>query len=268
MSCCTNMYVLTTPKQEFRAVGADPAAQTQGRTCSPWRAHKLEGQRAGGEEETEGSEMVRSRPQSKPVINLGTRPTSSGPLLQQNKSAISHLPPVLSCYFPTITPLSFCKLQGILTGGCYFSGQKNLLLTPWVVVGRTEPTLGHKARNQSCYMHLRKHSSQNTLYQASIPWLNNLIFFSFVDLNFCCWCLILRNWKGFICWLGLICTRNQSWSLYIWVKSIGNWVLIKVQDELKIWSHKNSWAACTKTHIVSQISPGAKSIILTTCTFP
>lgn len=110
---------------------------------------------------------------------MGTRATSSGCLLQQNKSATSHLPPVLSCYFPPVALLPFCKLQGILTGGVYFSRQKNLLLIPWVVrdAGRAEPILGHKARNQSYYMHLGKHSSQNTLYQASIPSLHNSIFF-------------------------------------------------------------------------------------------
>lgn len=101
-------------------MGADPDEQEEGRARLPWRAHKLKGQRAGGEAETEGSEMAHSRPQSKRVINLGTRATSSGPFLQQNKSAISHLPPVLSCYFPTITLLSFCRLQGILTGECIF----------------------------------------------------------------------------------------------------------------------------------------------------
>lgn len=71
--------------------------------------------------------MARSRPQSKPVINLGTRATSSGPLLQQNKLAISHFPPVLFCYLPTL--LSFCKLHEILTGGVFFKTKESASYT-------------------------------------------------------------------------------------------------------------------------------------------
>lgn len=187
--------VPTTPKQELRAVGADPAERAPGRAHSPWRARKLEGQRAGGEAKTGGSEMARSRPQSKPVINLGTRATSSGPLLQQNKSAVSHLPPVLCCYFPTITLLPFCKLQGILTegGGVYFSRQKNLLLTPWMVRENRAHTW---TQNKESELLHAPGETQPPKY--SISGIDSLVaqfdFFLCGSNFFFYWFLILRNY--------------------------------------------------------------------------
>lgn len=75
--------------------------------------------------------MARSRPQSKPVINLGTRVTSSRPLSWQNKSAVSHICFLyLVCYFPPVILETFSKLLSIFIEGCIFSRQKTSASCP------------------------------------------------------------------------------------------------------------------------------------------